>query len=262
MNYGLYLSAAGALTNLYRQDVFTNNLANVNTVGFKPDAAYQKQRLPERLESTGSLAAFDDPRELLEQLGGGQFLDPAMPQLEQGELSRTENPLDVALQGDGFLLVNDGVRQADGDLRLTRDGRLTLNEQGELVMSVNGLNVLNDENEPIRLDPSVPVQIETSGSIVQNGVEIARLQIVRGGDAAQLEKMGENLFRVREGHVLDRTRPSARVNQGFTESSAVDPIMALNDMMGAAKSAQANIKMMQFHDDLLGQMINTFARVA
>ena len=67
MNYGLYLSAAGVLNNLQRQDVIANNLANVNTVGFKPDSVLTRHRLPERLES-GHLI---EPREMLERLGAG-----------------------------------------------------------------------------------------------------------------------------------------------------------------------------------------------
>jgi len=130
------------------------------------------------------------------------------------------------------------------------------------VMSANGMRVLDILDRPIALPSSESVRIDASGAILQNGTEVARLQVVRGGDAASLAKAGGNLYRLREGITLDRATTSARVRQGFTESSAVDPILALNDMMSASKAAQSNLKMMQYHDDLLGQMINTFGRVA
>ncbi|MHC4590466.1 MAG: flagellar basal body protein [Planctomycetota bacterium] len=83
MNYGLYLAASGALTNIHRQEVITNNLANATTAGFKPDMVYARQRLPERLES----GAGTDPKELLEQLGGGTALMPTRLDLSQGAVT-------------------------------------------------------------------------------------------------------------------------------------------------------------------------------
>jgi flagellar hook-basal body protein len=147
MNYGLYVSAAGALTSLHRQDVVANNLANLNTVGFKPDSVFTKTRLPERLESGQS---FADPQYLLEQLGGGQHLHPTFISFRQGDLAETHNDLDVAIMGEGFFAVQAG--SGPDSIRLTRDGRFTLNTDGELVMSTSGMRVLDVNDEPIRLN--------------------------------------------------------------------------------------------------------------
>ena len=73
MNYGLYLSASGVLTNLYRQDVFANNLANSETVGFKPDSPTVRQREPEAIEDNLGLGAS---QRLLDKLGGGVLAGP------------------------------------------------------------------------------------------------------------------------------------------------------------------------------------------
>ena len=86
MNYGFYVSASGMLTSLHRQDVAASNLANVNTVGFKPDVALPLNRLPERLENGADV----DPQELLEKLSGGVHLNPTRTILAQSSLQETE----------------------------------------------------------------------------------------------------------------------------------------------------------------------------
>jgi flagellar basal body rod protein FlgG len=259
MNYGLYLSTAGALTNMHRQDVLANNLANVNTVGFKPDSVLTRQRLPERLESPG---AATDPQWLLERLGGGQFLQPTRVSLEQGTLVQSDNDLDVALEGDGLFLVSDGRGTGSEHLRFTRDGRFALNADGALVMAAGGMPVLDRDDLPIRLDRSAPIRIDGDGVISQNGAPVAQLHIVAAPSAELLAKEGDNLLRLVEGASIPQAPAAARVRQGHTESSAVDPILTLNAMMNAAKAAQSNLKMIQYHDNVLGQVFGTFARVA
>lgn len=258
MNYGLYLSAAGALTNVYRQGLVANNLANVSTIGFKPDVAYSRQRLPERLESTSTV----DAKHMLERLGGGQFLEPTRITLKQGSLIDTGNDLDLAIEGEGFFVLAPDAAAGEQDLRLTRDGRLALNEASELVAAGTGMRLLDVNNRIIRLDSSAPVTIHDNGRIVQDGAEIARLQITSPADQRDLRKVGENLLRI------DRSGPGARraatgaVRQQHLESSAVDPINALNQLISVSKAVQGNIKMMQYHDHIIGQAVNTLGRVS
>jgi len=257
MNYGLYLSAAGALSSMHRQDVLANNLANMNTVGFKPDVVFARQRLPERIESAGEIGSFVDPKQMLEQLGGGQFIEPTGTSFKQGHLVQTDNDLDLAIEGDGLFVVGDGA----GNPRLTRDGRFTLNASGELVMAATGMNVLDVNNRPIRLDRSAPVRFDSDGTINQNGAAVGRLQIIATPDATQLTKLGDNLLAQADGRPLSRRPFDGRVLQRYTESSAVDPIITMTAMMAAAKAAQSNLKMMQYQDQILGQVFNTFAKV-
>jgi flagellar basal body rod protein FlgG len=258
MNYGLYLSAAGAIASAHRQDVLANNLANINTVGFKPDAVDVRSRLPERAEFPGNVL---DAKHLLEQLGGGIYANPTRVELSQGALTRTEGDLDLAIEGDGFFTVQDnsGPEQVR---RLTRDGRFTLNSDAELVMAASGHRVLDRLNRPIRLDPGQNVNILKDGRILQNGREVATLGFARPQDPASLIKAGHNLLRLDEGAELDAARPDGAIRQGFTEASAVNAITTLTSMMSAAKSVQSNLKMIQYHDNILGQAFNTFGRVA
>jgi len=259
MNYGLYLSAAGALSSMHRQDVLANNLANMNTVGFKPDRVDTRQRLPERLESPDTFAS---PQLLLERLGGGLLVQPTRIELKQGNLITTDNDLDLALEGPGLFVVGSGYGGDDRDVRFTRDGRFTLNARGELVMAANGMNVLDAGRRPIHLDPASPVRIDPAGTILQNGAAVAQLGVVDAPDPADLVKQGDNLMRLADNAATPPRTASGRVRQGYTESSAVDPVMMMNAMMTAAKAAQGNFRMIQQHDHIIGQTMNTFARVA
>jgi flagellar basal-body rod protein FlgF len=258
MNYGLYLSAAGALTSLHRQDVMANNLANVNTVGFKADVVHFRARLAERLESA-DVSSLIDPQIMLEHLGGGTFAEPSFINLRQGDLTQTRNDLDVALEGQGFFVVRKSSPDGATDVRLTRDGRFTRNSSGELIMASTGLPVLDVNNHPIRLDGTGPVRIDGDGTVNQNNQPIAQLQMADVSDPALLRKEGSNLLTLNGAR---RQAANAAARQGFVESSGVDPIIAMNKMISASKAVSANITMMQYHDQILGQAVNTFGRVA
>ena len=256
MNYGLYLAAGGAIDATLRQAVLTNNLVNSETVGFKPDMVFGRQRLPERL-GAGSFGVGIDPQLMLEKLGGTPTLTPGQLDLTQGTLVETGNPLDLALNGEGFFVVRTG----DGQLRLTRDGRFTMDEKGQLVMANNGMAVLDVRNRPIRLNRAHDVSINSRGDVEQLGKVFATIRITMPTDPADLVKVGGNLLRS-DSLPAPSTRPTTgRVIQGHVENSAVDPITLLKDIVGAAKSFGGNIKMMQYMDHIMGQAINTFGRV-
>jgi flagellar basal body rod protein FlgG len=259
MNYGLYLSASGALHSLFRQDLYANNLANADTIGFKPDIAFARQRDPARLEALSFEAASADPQWMLERMGGGLLGEPVRVRLAQGDLVPTGNDLDVALQGDGFLVVQD---DRSGQRLLTRDGRLTLDGDRRLVLASSGWPVLDADNRPITLDPSASIAIDARGAISQNGRAIARLQVARPADPAALEKVGHSLLRIAHESPESLLPGNGEVVQGHVESSATDPIMTLNDMINASKAVQANAQMMQYHDHVMGMAVNTFGRIA
>ena len=135
MQYGLYVSAAGALANSYRQDVIANNLANVETVGFKRDLALFTSRRTEA-EETGQRR---NTTALLEGLGGGLFALPTYTDFSPGGLEDTGRDYDVAIKGQGFFQVNK-----NGETFYTRDGCFALNQANELV-TLSGQLLVWDE---------------------------------------------------------------------------------------------------------------------
>jgi len=256
MNYGLYLSAAGTLTSLHRQDVLSGNLSNAQTPGFKPDMVISRQRLPERAESGQPI----DSKRLLEALGGGIHVQPTYVVNEQGSLDPTDGPLDLAIQGDGLFVVESPG--GGGDVRFTRDGRFTIDDTGHLVMSTNGLRVLDVDGRPIRIDDGGAGQLHIldDGTINRDNRTLARLQVV-SSDAGRLVKSGRGLMRF-ESAPDELPAATGTVRQGFTELSSVDPVMTLHRLMTVSQAIQANSRLMQYQDFIMGQAVNTFGRVA
>ncbi|MBT8487123.1 MAG: hypothetical protein KJO43_16215, partial [Phycisphaerae bacterium] len=204
-----------------------------------------------------------DPQWLLERLGGGLFMDPTRVDLAPAALTASASELDFGIQGDGLFVVNDGRTVGPDHHRLTRDGRFALSARGELVTAADGHRVLDRSLQPIRLDPTAPVKVNGNGDVIQSGAIVSRIALRHVPDAGALEKLGDNLYRLRDGgDVASLASATGSVRQNFTEASAVDPIQTMTAMLAAAKAAQSNLKMMQYHDQALGQAINTFGRVA
>lgn len=256
MNYGLHISASGMLTSLYRQDVASNNLANINTAGFKPDLAFAIQRDAARIED--GLASLPSNR-LLERLGAGAMLAPNRVSLEQGPLQTTTNPLDLAIDGEGFFVVRD-EGEGPGALRLTRDGRFTRDASGRLVMAASGLPVMDESGSPITIPEGAAVTVDADGSIRQGGETIARLRLVRVTDPAAIAKHGHSLMSA-PAHALAPGAPGM-VRQHAVEGAAIDPIGAMMAVASASRDAEANAGMIRSHDHLMDRAINVLGRIS
>ncbi len=258
MNYGLYLSASGALTHNYRMDVFSNNLANVNTIGFKADLAAVQSRDPKSREDGVTLDASD---QLLEKLGGGVLAAPQRISFSVGSPEHTGSNTDAALgERNAFFAVAYDTPDANGEnIRLTRDGRFMANRDGHLV-TPDGYKVLDASNRPIKLTPGTPFAIRPDGFIEQNNAVVAQLGITRVSDLSMMRKQGGNLFEI-AGRTRRETLENPTLKVGHVEGSAVDPISALMSVTRAASAAQSNARMITYHDTLMDKAINTFARV-
>jgi len=261
MNYGLYLSASGVLTNMYRQDVFSNNLANVETAGFKRDLPTIRQRAPESIEDQfGS----DVNKRLLDKLGGGVLAGQQRIDFSPNPIQKTGGPLDVALDSpDTFFVVTDGNAGGDQNaIRLTRDGRFSRNDDGLLTLVSSGHRVLDTQNQPIRLTDTAPASIDGAGRVMQDGQEVARLQVTSVSDKNGLVKQGQNLFRFDGQNDLRIPAQRTSVRPGFVESSGVDPITALMQLIAATKAVTSNGNLIRYHDTLMDRAVNVLGRVA
>ena len=251
MIYGLYLSASGIMTNAYRQDVIANNLANSETNAFKKDVPLFKQRLTAAQENRKP-GDWTDPT--LENLGGGMFLMPTRIDLEQGPTEETGNPLDVAIEGDGFFAV-----QTNGQTRLTRDGRFTIDRNGNLVLP-EGQKVLDASGQPIVLERDEPISIGKDGEITQRGKPVGRLGLFDVPDRSQLEKLGNNLFGVADANQL---RPAAgTLHPEFLERSNVDPTTEMAELMDAQRQLEANANMIRAQDATLQRLVNDVGKIS
>ncbi|MBL1218198.1 MAG: flagellar hook-basal body protein [Planctomycetes bacterium] len=258
MNYGLYLSASGLLVNRHMQDVVSNNIANVNTVGFKPDMPIIRQREPERLEDNLSL---DDPNRLLENLGGGSLLNPTVTLFRDGALRQTGNPLDLAVRGEGFFTLSSGATANSTRLRFTRDGAMSIDNNGMLVHSGSGMRVLDENDRPIEVDPTRgDVRIESDGSVKQGNTTVARIQLITIADLQAFEKEGANTFRLGNTEQNSRLPASGSISQGWLETSAVDPMQSLMELNRTTAAVSANAQMIRYQDELMNSAINRLGR--
>lgn len=253
MIYGLYLSAAGVMTNAYRQDVISNNLANAETVGFKKNLAGFQQRRTEADERGDESST----NALLENIGGGVFASPTHVDLSQGELESSSNNLDVALEGSGYFAVRD-----HDTTRLTRDGQFMLNRDGQLILA-NGVGqpVLNDKGDSIKLEGASASNtvIGKSGEIIVNGQYAGRIGVYDAADPSKLRKLGGNLISA------DATslQPSAAVVHGNTlERANVEPATELVELMDTQRQLEANANMIKMQDSTLQHAANEVGKIS
>ncbi len=252
--YGLWLSAAGMKVNDHRQTLLANNIANEQTAGFKHDLAVVMQR---RVESRENPAGVGLAHPVLDGLSGGVNVLPAYHSWEQGPIDWTGKPLDVAIEGDGFLTVGDGEVT-----RYTRNGALAINAEGELVLATQSgrWRVLDVSGQPIEVDPegSAP-EVSGNGTIRQGGSDVGQIALASVENPRVLRKVGENLFEL----IVGETVPGkGRLISGSLEGSNFDIMQGLATMIEASREYQMNATLLQLQDQLTGQAVTTLGRVA
>ena len=235
-----------------QMDVVANNVANVNTSGFKAD----RSLFEEYLQSGAHEDNFTSgDRRLSFVQDRGTFHD-----FSEGSTEQTKNPLDVAIDGGGFLVV-----QTRAGERYTRDGGLQINNQGQLV-TASGDPVLGNSG-PIVFQPTdKQVSIGSDGNVtVLEGT--SRIDSVRGKlrlvsftDAQKLLKEGSNLYSAGAGTAAQPDLAS-RVKQGFVEKSNVNSVAEMSRMIDVTRAYQQIASMLQTQSDLHKSAIQQLADV-
>jgi flagellar basal-body rod protein FlgF len=226
-----------------RMDLTANNLANLSTAGFKVE------RLVTRELTEKPAAASDLPKDIA-------FVDGWMLQRDfsTGSLQRTGNPLDVAIEGEGFFTV-----QTQAGTAYTRDGRFTLGPDGALTTR-RGDPVLG-EGGPIQLNPAGgEIAIAADGTIRQDGLEIGRLQVQAFDTPGALEKLGDNLWKATDE--APRPPEGMRIAGGFVEGSNVNAVFEITQMIQISQAYQSVSGMLSQSDDLRSQSIDKLARIS
>lgn len=259
MIYGMYLSAAGVVSNSYRQDVIANNLANAETTGFKRDLPQFQQRLTEAQQRRlgGGPMAWSDP--LLEGLGGGLLATPTRVDSRPGELEHTGSPLDVGIEGDGYFAV--AGKDGTGPSFLTRDGRFMTDRDGYLILSNStGQRVMDPSGKPIRLAGTGAVTVGSDGTITQNGTAAGRIGVFDVPDRAALTKRGGTLLAPPDANAIHAIPGTLRGE--FVERSNVDPTTELTALMEAQRQLEANANMIRYQDQTLQKLVNEVGKIS
>ncbi|HAI20839.1 MAG TPA: flagellar basal-body rod protein FlgF [Clostridiales bacterium UBA8153] len=244
---GLYAAASAMVMEASRLDIIANNLANVNTPGFRRDIALY------RSFSDQLIMRRDAQQTPIGAIAMGAFLDAVFLTPDSGPLQRTGNALDVALLGEAYLVVATPAGQ-----RYTRHGGLQLGRDGTLV-TVSGDPVLGQAG-PISVDGG-QVEIRPDGAVWVDGVEGGRLLLVRFSDSSALAKEGRNLLASTAASGPSIPEPNGRVEPGFLELSNVDPVRELVAMITVMRAYEASKQALRAQDEALQHGINTGALV-
>jgi flagellar basal-body rod protein FlgG len=258
MNQSLWIAKTGLDAQQTKMSVISNNLANASTTGFKrgravfEDLLYQNQRQVGAQSSQQTLY----PTGLM--IGTGVRTVATEKLFSQGEMAQTQNPLDVAINGKGFLQVN----MPDGTLGYTRDGSLQVNASGQLV-TANGYTIqpavtipADAQSITIGSDGIVSIKQPGSGASTQVGT----LQLAEFVNSAGLQPIGNNLFIESSASGTAQTgAPGANglgtVMQGYVEGSNVNVVEELVNMIETQRAYEMNSKAIQTSDQML-QFVN------
>ena len=257
MNDALYIAATGLQAQQLNVDTIANNLANVNTSGFKAGRVSFRdlvsQGLPAATVTPGGLVPLSS------SLSAGVTASGVLRSMTSGELKQTSNPMDLAIQGEGWL----EVQLADGSSAFTRGGTLQVNADGLLATA---------DGNPLK--PGIAVSghgaqivIGADGTVSErsssgnDSVNIGRIELARFADASSLEPVGNGIYRATEksGDAsfgrggLDGFGSLA---QGFAESSNVRLVDEMVNLMVAQRAYEMSTKVIQAADEMLAMSNN------
>lgn len=261
---GMYISTMGALTQLARHAATSNNLANSSTTGFKPDWTAYRSLPTESLLQPGRRLEVD---QIMEQTGGGVWLDPTITNFRPGPLMETGSQLDLALDdsaageaGTGFFMVRPSGA-GDDEIRYTRDGHFLINSQGDLVNS-DGARVLDSGGGPINVGTATTgVNVDKSGRItnVATNQTLGQVGVVRTAEPEKMRKLGGGLFS-REDAQLASSQYG--VQSGALEGSATNAIEEMVAMIEGHRTYEANMRFVTMQDQTLGETVKRIATVS
>lgn len=253
---GLYTSSAGMQVEQLRQEAIANNLANLNTAGFKKDMAMIEARANvgiKRINNPSAQGPLAAGRNVgIGDLGTGVLVDRFVKDFTQGSLQQTDNPFDFALHGEGFFTL-----EGEGGERLyTRAGNFTRDPEGRLVDN-DGRAVLGF-NGPIVI-PNGKLSVSTEGVVHVDGQAIDQMAVVRFENPdAQLSKLGDTLFRNETD--AEPLESRALVYQGSIEGANVNSVREMVEMIACLRQYEANQKAVHSQDETLQKAVNEVGR--
>lgn len=255
---GLYTAYTGMINEQNRMDTLTNNLANASTVGFKKEGATSQS-----FDSILTVKIKDQSVGVrnVQRIGhnnpgvkiGENYTDYA-----QGSFRVTGNTYDLALSGSGFFAVEFTNKAGETSTMYTRAGQFTLNKDGYLV-NEDGDYVLSTQNRRIQLNTLIDSSILSDGTIEQNGVPVARIQVTDFEDYNYLKKYGETYYQPVEG--ARTTTADAEVKSGYLEMANVQIVSEMVNLIAITRAYESNQKIVQTYDDTLEVAVTQLGRI-
>ena len=248
---GLYAAVSGMISNAAQQKTLSHNIANLDTPGFKQILNTVQDFMHTQVQySPGNLLKTNLTN--IGTLGLGTQYGPEFVDFSQGALQTTGNPYDLAVDGNGLFTV-----KTPQGTRYTRDGRFIRNSQNNLV-TVDGYQVLNQAGQPIKL-PDGTMSVAQDGTIAVNGATVTKLGLaVFTNPKVDLVRDTGNMF---TSAAKPTTTNAGVIVQSTLESSNTDPTQVMTQLVGVARSYEADQQMVQNEDSLTGKTIATLGHV-
>lgn len=244
MDNALYVGLSRQMVLRREMDIVANNIANADTNGFKVESLVQNTD-PEAPAFT-----LQGPRPVKFVTANGTIRD-----FGQGALNRTDGPLDLAIEGQGFFQVT-----SPNGPRFTRDGRFRLDDTGRLVTQ-NGLPVADDGGGEITLDPAKgQITIAEDGTITQGTTRVGKLGLFSFPTLGTLEKTGDNLYQ-NTSNQQPQPASTARVRQGMLEGSNVKPVLEITRMIEVTRAYEQMAKIMDSTSELSRTAVQRMGKV-
>ncbi len=244
MYKGTYIAMTGAVLRSQELDSVANNLANASTAGYKKTSF--SSRLYPLLEGTSQRqdSIYPDARAMT--YFGKYHIDTS-----EGNIKTTGNPLDLAVNGDGFFAV-----ESKGKTYYTRNGSFSMNKDGFLVTG-SGQRVLDTTNKPIRIEgeniSAEKINVTPDGNIYVNGNVLSKIKLV---NLNNIQHVGGSLF---SGNEMGA--PKGEILQGSIEMSNVNPIQEMVGIITALRQYETAQKVIKNFDDLSQRVVSEIAKV-
>jgi len=235
MYKGIYIALSGAVLKRRNMDLFAQNIANVNTPGYKKERISFKDYIVPADNKTG---LAEDGRVMAD-------LSKSVIDFSSGTILRTGNPLDLAINGEGFFALEGGRYTRNGNFMISSDGYLTTKD---------GVKVLGDGG-PIAVQGS-SIDVSTSGEVIVDETPVGKVKIVDFPDSGSLKKLSGGMFATEEtGETVN-----SQVNQGFLEQSNVNAIQEMVQMLAATREFESYQKLIHSFDEASSKAINELGK--
>jgi flagellar basal-body rod protein FlgG len=228
---GLYSAASGMLAQQTRMDMLANDLANLNTTGYKQGRVSFRDLL------------YNSEQGM--QVGAGSAVVNAGRNYTEGALQQTGDPLSLAINGPGFFQV----RRADGSIALTRSGDFTADARGDVVTQ-SGERLVPPLHLPKGTDLD-KVSIAPDGTVTAGQKKIGQITVVGVTNTAGLQALGDNLFAPTSNSGSPKAVAGSQLAQGYLETSNVDLGSTMVDMIDAERSYQMDSRAIQNQDQMM-----------
>lgn len=241
---GLYTANEGMKALLRREEIVSNNLANVNTTGFKQSNLFTRAYLSNLTNDQRQPFQNDETT-----------IDEVVTDYQPGPMIATGNALDIAIEGKAFI----SVKGPEGSVLYTRTGALTRDRDGNLA-TLNGDKILGQNGGAIPLN-GASVNISEQGDVVVDGLITDRIKLAEFQEPSYLVRKGGNLFEASEKTLEADALSPYQLHQGHLEGSNVNPVEMMVKMISTLRNYEADQRSMQSTDQTLAKAVNEVGRI-